>query len=326
MNNKSIMKRIFPSILFLMISLLLFSCSPSPERPEEEHNPNNTPETPQVLEEMEEELLNLMHDLDSIEGIQVAMLEEENEKMEEDMEESYVLKSEEDEVVLAEEHDEGEEETKENGVDVQRLIHEHQLIGILLGAEDIEGNLDLDELPPADMEALWFELNNLIDELHRKWNVLEPELQKAKVDRSDIEEFEEQLDRLSLTVLDQEIMESLFHSNQLTFLLAKYRGNFDDDLPNEIPKMKFYIRESVLLAANDNFVEAVDAVESAQELEEQIRHILIKEDAEDVVQKFQLSIDDLIHELNNEDFYLTQIKAPIVIKNIMLMDETFSAH
>ncbi|WP_157047320.1 hypothetical protein [Alkaliphilus metalliredigens] len=320
------MKRIFPSILFLMISLLLFSCSPSPERPEEEHNPNNTPETPQVLEEMEEELLNLMHDLDSIEGIQVAMLEEENEKMEEDMEESYVLKSEEDEVVLAEEHDEGEEETKENGVDVQRLIHEHQLIGILLGAEDIEGNLDLDELPPADMEALWFELNNLIDELHRKWNVLEPELQKAKVDRSDIEEFEEQLDRLSLTVLDQEIMESLFHSNQLTFLLAKYRGNFDDDLPNEIPKMKFYIRESVLLAANDNFVEAVDAVESAQELEEQIRHILIKEDAEDVVQKFQLSIDDLIHELNNEDFYLTQIKAPIVIKNIMLMDETFSAH
>jgi len=139
----------------------------------------------------------------------------------------------------------------------------------------------------------------------------------------DEKEFEQILDDLTLSVMNKEKLSSLKLSNELTRITTDFRSYFNGVADHGVYGMYYHIRGSILFAASDNYGGALEHLDEASKIGGALRQDLIKKDSQEILQKFELSIEDLRKQLIDENFALSQIKAPIVIKNIQLMQDVF---
>ncbi|KAB3533562.1 hypothetical protein [Alkaliphilus serpentinus] len=300
-------------IFFILIALIMIitSCSGNPKPQEEKDNSNSPPELPKVYTEIEEEILKTMFSIDGIAGIEKALEEKEKAK-EEVAEESEVdLKPEEKEKPAKEE------------IDVKMLVKMEAVVIPLLEEEDIESEIVMVDEVPGDINKVWYQINQLVNTLHTKWNSLEPHLQKAGVDPKKIQEFEGNLDSTTVFVNEKDTHQSMIALNHLLSNLYDFGGSFKTKIPSEVMKIKNHIREIVLMADAEDYPGALSNFEEAKRLGEALKQRLIEKDATDVLQKFELSMEDLNKELQKENFNLIQIKGGIVLKNTVAMKEAF---
>lgn len=321
-------------IWFLLVVFMLIGCSKNPQKPNVDKK-GNPPKLPKVLTELESEILKVMYDLDSITGIEKAIEEKKSLEPGEtgSMETAAKLtaqgqngentKEGEEKKKQSESAEEGKSKEIEETVDMQKLIAENEIIIPLLEVNDVKGDFTASSSPPPDIDKVWNKINDNIAGIHRKWNVLEAQLPTGKTSLEKIEDFEEILNDLTLSVVNREILDSLKSANELTGITADFRGNFDGIGKHDVYEMYYHIRGAILSAASDNYTEAMNHLNETSKTGDSIRQDLIKKDSEDILRKFELSIEDLEEQLVNKNFYLAQIKAPIVIKNIRLIQDTF---
>lgn len=310
-------------ISFLILLLILVGCSKNTKKPVPQKKNDSPPKVPEVLTEVENETLSLMYSIDSVVGLEKYIKEKKlMEEKEKSAKQEGSAKEDEKDKKPNEEKAKAEEEKK--SIDPQKFIKQSEIIIPLLEVDKIEGSFNKATKPPEDMEEVWSKLTDSINNIHKKWNVLESQLMKRTIPQSKAEEFEKILDELTLSIKAKEILNSLKLSNELTKFLANFRSYFDEKVPHGIYTMGYHIRQSILLAISDDYPEAMSQVEETKKIADSLKKDLIQEKAEDVIQKFELSIDDLSKQISKKDFYLSQIKAPIVIKNIKLMEDAFS--
>ncbi|MCK9268372.1 MAG: hypothetical protein M0P14_06660, partial [Alkaliphilus sp.] len=240
-------------ISFLLIIFILVGCNKNPQKPNVDKK-GNPPKLPKVLTELENEILKIMYDLDSITGIEKAIEEKKSlESGETDsMETAAKLTA---QGQNGENTKEGGEKQKQSGsaeeeklkqaeeaVDMQKLIAENEIIIPLLEANDIKGNFMKSTDPPPDIDTVWSKIDDNIAGIHRKWNVLEAQLPSGKTSLEKIENFEEILNDLTLSVVNREILDSLKSANELTGITADFRGHFDGIGKHDVYEMYYHIR------------------------------------------------------------------------------------
>jgi len=217
-----------------------------------------------------------------------------------------------------------EEKSKpEQKINVQEFIKENKIIIPLLDANEVKGSFAESSTPPSDIDKVWTQISDSVTEVHKKWNVLEAQLTPVNVPRQKAEEFEQILDDLTLSVMNKEKLSSLKLSNELTRITTDFRSYFNGVADHGVYGMYYHIRGSILFAASDNYGGALEHLDEASKIGGALRQDLIKKDSQEILQKFELSIEDLRKQLIDENFALSQIKAPIVIKNIQLMQDVF---
>ncbi len=301
-------KKIIASFLIITLTLVLLSgCRANPEKPNPQKNSNNPPEVPEILTEMEDTILETMYTIDSIKGVEETIKEMDKEK-EEITEESEV-----------DQKKEEKENAAKESVDINKKIEENSIIIPVLKEEDVEGKMIETDSPPTDADEVWFKIQENIYLIHRQWNVLETNLQEVKVNKTEMEKFETLLEETTTYVDETKVEESLLSFNELLGLLAEFRNEFKDKVPYEVYRLKYHTRKTVLLANMDEFDEALKETEKSKELAKGLKQRVIDKGAEDVMQKLTLSLEDLQHEIESENFHLIQIKSAIVMKNIVLM-------
>lgn len=300
-------------LILFIVALFLVGCSGGEKKPNPAEEKEKTPEVPKVLEEIETMILETMHAIDSMPGLEKAI--EEKEKSVKEIEQ---------ETEVEQKKEEKDQQAKEN-IDIEMLIEENAVIIPLLKELEIENKIISTTEPPDNTDKQWYEIGGTVGDIHKSWNVLEPALQEAKVTKTTVEEFEGKLDAVTETIGEKEIEESLMELNQLTSLLADFRGHFKSKTPPEVYKAQYSIREAVLLASEEDFEGAMESNKKAKDFGDILRQRLIEIKGEDVVHKYQLSIEDLEQQLKNENFPLTQMKAAIVIKNTALMMDLFES-
>lgn len=307
--------------LYIIVTLLLIAfltnitgCNIDPNVEEKEPNQESKlPETPEALLETEDMIRELIYDIDAIPGIEIAI--EEKEKTKEEI-------SEESDIDMGVDE---KQETAERDVNLDRYILENSILIHSLFAEEIEGHAAKMEVLPANIDEIWYEIDKRMSEVHNKWNLIEGELKKVKIDERVIQEYESIFDECTLSIKARERVRSLNLLNELTLMLGEFRGHFDHKVPSEVVKMTAHNRKIILLAYEDNYEEALIQTEKLKELLNTVRNRLLEREAEDVIQKLELSIEDLENELTKKDFYLSQLKAAIVIKNTKLVSEAFES-
>lgn len=311
-------------ILLLFIVFVLVSCNKSPQKPSTDKK-GNLPKLPKVLTELEDEILKTMHDLDSITGIEKAIEKENSLKIKNSAGTETAAKQGGGGSGGGQSESGGKEESNqtEETVDMQELIVENEIIIPLLEANEVKGNFADKTTPPQNIDMVWNKINDSITEIHRKWNVLEAQLPLGRTSLGRTEDFEKTLNDLTLSVVNEKIFDSLKLANDLTGITADFRGHFDGIGNHDVYKMYYYIRDCILFAASDNYTKAIEQLNETSKMGDSIRQDLIKNDAEDILKKFELSIEDLENQLTDENFYLSRIKAPIVIKNIRLIQDSF---
>lgn len=300
-------------ILFVVV-LFLAGCNGGEKKPSPAENKDKTPEVPKALEEIEAKLLETMYAIDSMPGLEKAIAEKEK-----------ALKEIEQETEVEQKKEEKDKQAKKN-IDVEMLIEENAVIIPLLKEAEVENKVINAAEPPDNTDKQWYEISGAIGDIHKSWNVLEPELQEAKVSKATVEEFETMLDEATGTIGSKEVEKSLVGLNKLTSLLADFRGHFKSKTPPELYKAQYYIREAVLSASRDDFDGATDAAKKAKDIGDILRQRLIEINGADVVHKYQLSIEDLEQQLKNKNFPLTQMKAAIAIKNSSSMMKLFEVN
>jgi len=320
--------------LFLLIIFVLVGCGRNPQKPNPEEEKDNSPKLPKILTELEDEGLKVMYDLDSVTGIEKAIQEQKLMKSESEST-SVETAAQSGESGQAgqqgqgqqsgqqqENQSSGEEEEK---VDVQQLIKETKIIIPLLDANEVTGSFAESSTPPTDIDKVWTKISDSVTEIHKKWNVLEAQLTPVNVPNQKSEEFEQILDDLTLSVINKEKLNSLKLANELTRVTTDFRSYFNGVANHGVYGMYYHIRGTILLAASNNYTGALQHLDETSKLGASVRQDLIKAESQDVLQKFELSIEDLRKQLLDENFQLSQIKAPIVIKNIQLMEDVFES-
>ena len=324
MENKNIYKN-YRLILFLLVIFILTGCNKNPQKPNVDKE-GTLPKLPKVLTELEDDILKIMYDLDSVTGIEKAIEKEKSPKSEEPESMETAAK------LTAEKEDKGkqsgsakEDKSKqaEEIVDMQQLIAENEIIIPLLEANDVKGSFTGSASPPPDIDTVWNKIDDDITEIHKKWNVLESQLPSEKTPLEKTEDFEGILNDLTLSVVDREILGSLKFANELTGVTANFRGHFDGIGNHDVYGMYYHIRAAILSAASHNYTEAINHLNETGKIGDSMRRDLIKKDSEDILRKLELSMDDLEEQLADENFYLSQIKSAIVIKNIKLIQDAF---
>ncbi|QUH18752.1 hypothetical protein [Alkaliphilus sp. B6464] len=332
MRRKYIWKN-YKFVSLLLIIFVLIGCGRNSQKPNPEKQKHNSPKLPKILRELEDEVLKIMYDLDSVTGIEKAIEKEKltsTEEMSSSVEaaaQSSQSNDKKNSKSSKEEEDKKEEGKKksEEKVDMQKLIKENKIIIPLLDANDVKGSFAKSPTPPTDITKVWTKINDSVTEVHKKWNVLEAQLIPVNVPLAKAEEFEKILNDLTLSVMNNEKLNSLKLANELTRITTDFRSYFDGAANHGVYGMYYHIRGSILFAASDNYVGALQHLDEASKIASSLRQDLIKQDSQDILQKFELSIEDLRKQLEDENFYLSQIKAPIVIKNIKLMQDVFEA-
>ncbi|SCY49486.1 hypothetical protein [Alkaliphilus peptidifermentans] len=310
--NTKLIKKI--SIFLLVMALLfIWGCNGNPKPNPQEKN-DEAPELPGSFTEIEEDILTVMLSIDGVTGLEKAMEEVEKGKQEVELESDVELDAEE------------KEEPAKEAIDINMFIHEEALIIPLLEEEDVESDIVQIEELPNDIENIWYQIEILVAGIHRKWNVLEPQLRKAGASSDDVETFENKLGDASISVSNKEILTSLLEFNELTSCLNDFRGHFSSKAPQEIYEVKYRVRQSVLMASLEDFEEAENEINEAEEIGDSLKQRLVEKNEGDGFQQFKLSIEDYKNELEEENFHLTQVKGAIIIKNIEQIIDIFESN
>ena len=164
-------------------------------------------------------------------------------------------------------------------------------------------------------------ISDNVMKIHKKWNVLEAQLPKTSLEK--VEEFEEILNDLTISIIDKKRLDGLKQANELTRVIAGLRNYFDGIGNHDVYEMYYHTRGTILSAASDDYAGAINHLNETNKIGDSMRRDLMKKDSEDVLKKFELSTEDLGDQLVDENFQLSQIKAPIVIKNIKLIQDAF---
>jgi len=311
--------------LLLLIIFVLIGCNRNPERPNPQTEEDNSPKLPTILTELEDEVLKIMYDLDSVSGIEKA-IEQEKLSSVANMDSSIATAAQGSESSgdpASQQTDDEEAPKPEEEVDVQELIKENRIIIPLLDEIDVSGSFAEETTPPTDIDKVWSQISDSVTMVHRKWNVLEAQLTPVNVPRQKSEEFEQALDDLTLSVMSNQKLNSLKIANEITKITADFRSYFDGVTDHGVYGMYYHIRSAILLAASNNYPQAIEHLDETTKIGGAVRQELIKQDSQDILQKFELSIEDLRKQLEDKNFILSQIKAPIVIKNVKLMQDVF---
>ena len=314
-------------IIFLFIVFILAGCNRSPKKPDFGKK-EKIPKLPKVLTELEDETLKVMYDLDSIKGIEKAIEEEkslqakETTSMETAAEPFRQAQSDKKKEEKTGGKKEEEKQTKET-VGMQELIAENEIIIPLLEAHEVKGTFANSKTPPPDIDTVWDKISDNVMKIHKKWNVLEAQLPAEKTSLEKAEEFEEILNDLTISIIDKKRLDGLKQANELTRVIAGLRNYFDGIGNHDVYEMYYHTRGTILSAASDDYAGAINHLNETNKIGDSMRRDLMKKDSEDVLKKFELSTEDLGDQLVDENFQLSQIKAPIVIKNIKLIQDAF---
>ncbi|SNS09612.1 hypothetical protein SAMN05446037_100442 [Anaerovirgula multivorans] len=324
MINKILRTRFCFLIILLFVFMVFFTaCNTSPKKPQEEQGGNKPPEVPEVLVEMESEILETMYDIDAIKGIEMAIEEKEKEELPTTPQAAEIEVETEGELEPEVNVQQPQQEKAGNGQKLRMAIEEEQIIVPLLKEEEIEGTTAEMSEPPEAIDEVWFEIGHKIESFHKKWNVLEADLRDVHAPQDQIDKFEETLIEASEAMMQKDVVSSLFALNNLTSYLANFRNSFTSKVPGPVYKMKYHIRQSVLYAHEEKYENAQEHIDKAKELKNGMQQQLAEKDAQHTAEKFDLSIADLEKQIAAENFDLIQTNAAVVIKNIILIQDTF---
>lgn len=312
------------TLLYISISLFfilaIISCGKNPKKPQPNDDKNKHPVLPEIFLEMEAHILKMMYDIDCIEGVGKFISDEKaNTSDKPPSETNLQLKTGDESKTKINMEPQDDEEDKPS-VKIEKYIEEKQLILSLLKEEKVEGSKTMTTKIPDNVDEIWFESDKRSYDLYKMWNVLEAKLHNLTASKDAREELKKKLDLISDSIGEKNVRDSLFSLNSLTMDLSTFVDSFDSKVPKSVFRMKYHTRQAVLDASEQNYKQAISHLNMISELKSSPSQKLIEQEDKNIVDKLNFSIDDLKKQLEAGDFHLIQVKAAIVIKNIMLME------
>ena len=286
--------KIISIFLALLLSLTLaVSCSGKEEKPAP---PKEKEKIPKELTSMEESVEEIFKDMD---------------KLDEEMKKPEEPKKPEGE---GEKKEEGKKEESQDGGSSGDSGSKEE------GSSGGEKEQSKEEKPKTKEEKIteiWKGIEDKAKEIHTQWNGYESKAIEDGVMNEDIEEFEKSIDKLTISLMDKKIVDSLFYLNNTTFYMAKFFDMYKDHPDGEMLRLRYFSRQIYLYGLSGDWTKANETVPSLDQTIVRIRQrIEVNKDNEKIIKKLELSLGNLANAIDDKNPDLLKIKVDIILKNI----------
>lgn len=220
-----------------------------------------------------------------------------------------------------------------------------------------EDNNDEDEKETDSPDEIWDKVQDDTANLHEMWDDIAPDIAEEDIAQEEIDSFEELLDDLNSTVNGEEFLPTIENANQVTRDISTFMMPFSEEIYPEIFEARYHTRAIVLLSSQENFQKAQENFDSLDELTELIVEDLEEaaeeaqededeendeeeneedeedennenedeennedegnEPGEDVAAQLEKSVKNLGTALENDELETVNIKANLVMENLM---------
>ncbi len=180
---------------------------------------------------------------------------------------------------------------------------------------------EIKEKIPEDISFTWQDLSEKINHIHVKWDELKPELLKEDLAATTITGFETALNELTIAVSTCNYFQTLSNSNALAEYIPLFFRELNDRLAASIYYIKYYLRQIILDAAENNYQNINSYLREIQQQQANITSELIAKGADDLADQITLSVATLEEVINLKDLNIIKIKAGLVAKNIKSAQE-----
>ncbi|HHT46944.1 MAG TPA: hypothetical protein GX004_06585 [Firmicutes bacterium] len=308
-NNK---KTILIIILFLVISIAGCGGFPGCGTTEKnsDKNAQENKEMPEEIMDMEVSVLKIMHQADLIPLVELMSRQSGREAGGQESGEGGGQGS-----------GGGEQEAGGGGGQGQKqdikLTFEKTILGEVLKREmKAEGsnNEEINKIP-GNTEEIWNNIKTTVTGLHDQWNKLEPLVMQENIPSDTVNSLEEALESLTLAITEHNYFDTLSFANELTGYLSKISAPFAQNAIPAVNEQRYHVRNILLSAANNNFEEARGSLNYIMEHSQAVTSSL--KEREKKLDSLNMSIDNLRGALDEENLGLINIKAAIVMDELV---------
>jgi len=168
---------------------------------------------------------------------------------------------------------------------------------------------------PTDPKQQWKTIEQTIQELHRNWNSMEPEVIKAGARPELIANFETQLTKLTKEVTAQKALPTLIEDNEVYKFIPDFEGLFEAKVPPELHRLRYHINAILLKIKAGDWPSAKSHLDKLKE-EWKFLQPRLEEVDTTLISQFDFSLSDLETVLQKKESQLSEIKASIVLSNL----------
>jgi len=163
----------------------------------------------------------------------------------------------------------------------------------------------------------WEEINKKLEDIHNKWNSYETEGMKKGVTSEISNRFKDSLNALTSSIEGKNIIGIYDYSSQTMLNLGPIFGLYKDEIWGEINRLKYLTYQSYLNSLKGDDLKTIELLKSSEEDISKIRLKLEKNDSKiKILDKVNLSIEDMNKSLKENSIKLVRIKRDIIIKNL----------
>lgn len=169
----------------------------------------------------------------------------------------------------------------------------------------------------AQILEKWESAQDKIKSLHESWNGYESSAKKDGGDQQKIDKVEKALNALTTNIEAKNEEAVLNASNDMILFLSDFMGLYKGNVNGTLGKIEYLARQCYMDAKEDNWQAAGEKVQEKDSLIDTLRQIAnIEKKQEPLLEKLNLSLEDLQKAVEENDLALLKIKRDIVIKNI----------
>lgn len=184
-----------------------------------------------------------------------------------------------------------------------------------------KGTQSKEQKKPQDKEEkllnTWDQIDKKIEDIHKKWNSYEAEGMKKGVTSEMSSRFKDSLNALTTSIEGRKIIDIYDYSSQSMLNLSFMFGLYKDEILGDIDKLKYSTYQSYLNALKGDDTKSTELLKTSIEDINKIRLKLEKNNSKmKMLDKINLSIEDMSKSLKEKSTKLTRIKKDIIIKNL----------
>lgn len=282
LKHKHLQKMLTIILTFSLCVYLFCSCSKKEEKSPSKQSENTEKKQPEALNKLEKSVQDIINELDKKE-------EEETQESETKMESTTETKSEQS---AEKEQTETKQETK------QEITKE------------------------STEDKKWKAVTKKVEEIHKKWNELQPDLVTAGTPKQSIDEFSNTLNSLTVFIESKDMQNTLFSSNELYRILADFHEQFKGKIPPDVKRMSYFIRDAKYNGMSGKWEKAKSSVNNLKSHWEIIRP-QTKQEQESITAQTEFSVSELEKVLEQANVNLVKLKSDIALENVKKLEESF---
>ena len=176
---------------------------------------------------------------------------------------------------------------------------------------------DKKEKDKEELLKNWQEIDKKIEDIHKNWNDYEPEGIKKGATTEKTDSFRSSLNLLTKSVEERNIRKVYNYGSQTMLNLVPIMSLYRDEVGGEINKIKYAVYQAYINSLEGKNTKASDLLKSVEEDLDKMRLKFEKDDDKvKILEKINLSIEDMRKSLSQKSVKLIRIKKDIIINNL----------